>query len=40
MSLAHTGTIPARRPIFKRQNRWPGLMRRVLILGIVMIAAV
>lgn len=40
MSLAHAGYIPARRTIFKRHNRWPGVVRRVLLLGILLIAAV
>jgi len=40
MSLAHTGIIPARRTLFKRHNRWPGVVRRVFVLGIVLIAAV
>jgi hypothetical protein len=40
MSLVHAGTIPARRTIFKRHNRWPGVCRRLFVLTIVMIAAV
>ena len=40
MSLVHAGTIPARGTLFKRHNRWPGVMRRVVVLGIVLFAAV
>ncbi len=40
MSLAHTGTIPAPRPIFKRQaRRWPCVARRVIVLSLLLIAA-
>jgi len=38
MSVTYPGTIPARRTIFKRQSRWPGLVRRLIVLCLVMIA--
>ena len=39
MSLVYSGTIPARRTIFKRHSRWSSLARRVLVLTLVLIAA-
>lgn len=31
MSVTYQGTIPARRTIFKRQSRWPGVARRLFV---------
>jgi len=38
MSVTYPGTIPVRRMIFKRQSRWPGLLRRLIVLCLVIIA--
>lgn len=38
MSVTYPVTIPARRMIFRKQSRWPGLMRRLIVLFLVMIA--
>ncbi len=38
MSVTYPGTIPARRTIFKRQSRWPGVVHRLIVLSLVLIA--
>ena len=37
MSVTYQGTIPARRTIFKRQSRWPGVARRLFVLCLVLL---
>tara|TARA_A100001037_G_scaffold273235_1_gene269985 strand:+ start:1624 stop:1776 length:153 start_codon:yes stop_codon:yes gene_type:complete len=38
MSATYPGVIPARRTIFRRQSRWPGFPRRLLVVCLVLIA--
>jgi hypothetical protein len=37
MSVTYQGTIPARRTIFKRQSRWPGVARRLFVICLVLL---
>ncbi|MGB0572645.1 MAG: hypothetical protein ACPGQM_11390 [Alphaproteobacteria bacterium] len=38
MSVTFSGTIPARRTIFKKRSRWPGVVRRLIVVCLIVIA--